>query len=267
MNYLMRFGIEYNPFIKNTNKDICINLSDYDQLIFRLRRLEQNKGIGVITGEPGLGKTTSIRHWARSLNTNLFKVIYISHSTLTMHEFCRELCDDLGIDVNHSKRVNLKAVQAEIKRLSIEKRITPVIILDEANYLPPQVLNDLKIIFNFDMDSREPYILLLIGQNSLRKTLNMKAHEALAQRVSMTYELKGLSKDESKKYIDEKLKQAGLNADFITPEGYNQVIAAAKGTPRVINQIMDKALLLVENRKESRIDEVIAMSAIDESTI
>lgn len=266
MNYLLKYGLEINPFIKNNN-DTKLELNNTKQLIFRLRHLEETKGIGLITGEPGLGKSTTIRHWVKSLNSNLYKVIYIAHSTVSVHEFYKELCEKLGIEEFYSKRKNLNNIQAEIKRLWIEKRITPVIILDEANYLPSSVLNDLKIILNFDMDSKEPYILLLIGQNTIRASLNMKAHEALKQRISMNFNFQPMDKDESKKYIDEKLKLAGANKELLTSEAYNQIIGASNGVPRKINQFMDKALLLMENKKIDIIDELTMMEAIDEITI
>lgn len=266
MNYLLKYGLEINPFTKNS-KDIKIELDNYKQVLFRLRRLEETKGIGLITGEPGLGKTTAIRHWANGLNSNLYKVIYIAHTTVTVREFYKELSDKFGLEEYHTKTKNLNNIQDEIKRLSIEKRITPVIILDEANYLPSSILNDLKILFNFDMDSKEPYILLLVGQNVIRNSLNMKANEALKQRISMNYTFNGMSKEESKLYIENKLKLAGANQELLTSEAYNNIINTSGGVPRRINQLMDKALLLMENRKLNIIDEQVAMEAIDESTI
>lgn len=266
MNYLMKFGLEYNPFIKNNN-DTKIELSNSEQLLFRLKHLEEIKGIGLITGEPGLGKTTTIRHWAKNLNPNLYKVIYIAHTTITVREFYKELCFKFGLDEYHTKTKSLNSLQDEIKRLWIEKRITPVIILDEANYLPSAILNDLKIMLNFDMDSKEPYILLLVGQNIIRNTLNMKSNEALKQRIAMNYTMNNMEKVESKNYIDSKLKLAGLNQDVLTPEAYNNIISASNGVPRRINQIMDKALLLLANQKANLINEQIALAAIDETTI
>lgn len=266
MNYLMKFGLEYNPFIKNNN-DTKIELSNSEQLLFRLKHLEEIKGIGLITGEPGLGKTTTIRHWAKNLNPNLYKVIYIAHTTITVREFYKELCFKFGLDEYHTKTKSLNSLQDEIKRLWIEKRITPVIILDEANYLPSAILNDLKIMLNFDMDSKEPYILLLVGQNIIRNTLNMKSNEALKQRISMNYTMNNMEKDESKNYIDSKLKLAGLNQEILTSEAYNNIISASNGVPRRINQIMDKALLLLANQKANLINEQIALAAIDETTI
>ncbi len=83
MNYIMRYGLEYNPFIKN-RADITFESSDYKETIFRLNYLKDIKGFGVITGEAGKGKTTIIRLWSKSLNRSLYKVIYIPLSTLTV---------------------------------------------------------------------------------------------------------------------------------------------------------------------------------------
>ena len=257
MNYLRKFGMEYNPFLKS--KDIKIELSEYKQLLFRLKHLEEIKGIGIITGEPGLGKTTAIRYWTNTLNKTMFKVIYIPHSTLTVMEFYRLLCDEFSLEVNYSKRKNFKSIQDVI-----EKRITPVIILDEANYLPSSILNDLKILLNFDMDSKDNVILILIGQKTFLSTLSLKSNESLKQRISMNYNISGLSNDEARYYIDQKLQASGLNTNLLSIEAYNQVINAANGVPRIINQIMDKALLLLCNYKLEEITETIAMEAINE---
>lgn len=262
MNYLKKFGIEYNPFLKA--KDIKLELSEYKQLLFRLKHLEEIKGIGIITGEPGLGKTTAIRYWCNTLNKNMYKVVYMPHSTLSVMEFYRQLCDGFNIDVSHSKRKNFKNLQDEIKRLVIEKRITPVIILDEANYLLSAILNDLKMLLNFEMDSKDNLILLLVGQKTLLSTLNLKANEALRQRVAINYNISALSKDEARYYIDQKLQAAGLTTPIISIEAYNQIINASNGVPRIINQIMDKVLLLFSNYKADEITETIAMEAINE---
>lgn len=267
MNYIVKFGLEYNPFIKNNSANIKVEFMNYKQLLFRLRHLEETKGIGLITGEPGLGKTTALRFWANELNPNIYKVIYIAHSTITIYEFYKQLCDELKIEVYYSKRKNLLNIQKEFLRLYIEKRITPVIILDEANCLSSEILNDLKILFNFDMDSKEPYILLLIGQSVLRNTLNYKANEALKQRISMQYNFEQLTKEESENYIMTKLKIAGLNNNIITKEGLNIIIGTSNGIPRNINNIMSNALLLLENKKADIIDDNIAMEACDENNI
>lgn len=266
MNYLGKFGIEFNPFVKNS-KEIKVEFTQSKELLFRLGYLEKIKGIGILTGEPGVGKTTCVRHWTNTLNPSLYKFVYIKQATLTVNEFYKALSDELGLDTQFSKRKNFKNIQQEINRLQIEKKITPVIILDEANYLPYSVLNDLKLLLNFEMDSRDRFILLLIGQNILRNTLNLKCHEALRQRIVINYELTPLSPEDSRIYIDTKLKEAGLAVNLLTDEAYNQIINYSNGTIRIINQIMDKALLILSAKKADIIDQDIMLSAIDEFSI
>lgn len=97
----------------------------------------------------------------------------------------------------------------EIARLSIEKRKTPVIIIDEADYINNAILNDLKILFNFEMDSGDRAAILLAGLPKLNSTLRLAIHEPLHQRPVMNYNPEGLSKEEGRSYIHEKLKGAG----------------------------------------------------------
>lgn len=265
-NYLAKFGLEYNPFNKNS-KQFLIDLTDYSQLLFRLKHLQSTLGIGIVTGEPGLGKTTALRYWSESLNKSLYKIVYIKHSTITVLEFYRLLAEELGLEPVHSKRVNFNNIQAEIKRLIIEKKVTPVIIIDEANYLSTGILNDFKLLCNFDMDSKDRMILLLCGGNTLRSALNFKSNEALRQRISMNYQINNLDKNESKFYIDTKLKNAGLKTPILSDEAYQQIINYSNGTMRIINQIMDKALLILCNKKDNIITGDIAMEAINECII
>ena len=162
MDYTSRYGLEFNPFLKNS-KDILVETQEFKELRFRLDYLLATRGFGLLTGSPGRGKTTAIRSWATHLNPSLYKVVYSSLSTLTVMEFYRNLAVELGIQPAHRKVENFRRIQDEINRLVLEKRITPVIIIDEANYISGSILNDLKILFNFEMDSRDRVVVLLAG--------------------------------------------------------------------------------------------------------
>ena len=84
MDYIARFGLEFNPFLKNS-KDIIVENEEFKEVRFRLNYLAETKGFGVLTGSPGLGKTTALRTFADSLNPSKYKVIYTSLSTLTCY--------------------------------------------------------------------------------------------------------------------------------------------------------------------------------------
>ena len=172
MDYITRYGMDFNPFIKNS-KEIVVETSDYKEVVCRLNYLLNNKGFGILTGGPGRGKTTIIRNWCNSLNSSLYKVIYTSLSTLTVAEFYKNLAMQLGLEPMARKIDNFKIIQNEINRYTVEKRITPIIIIDEANYISNGILNDLKMLFNFDMDSRDRAIVLLVGLPQLNNTMRL----------------------------------------------------------------------------------------------
>lgn len=140
-------------------------------------------------------------------------------------------------------------------------------IMPETDRAINSILNELKLLLNFDMDYKDRLIILLVGQNSLRNTLNLKSNETLRQRIVLNYSLSQLSKDESKFYIDSKLKQSGLNQEIISSEAYNQIINYSNGVMRIIDQIMDKALLILSNMKTDITTGEMAMEAINEYSL
>lgn len=266
MNYHSRFGMEFNPFIKNA-PNVLVETEEYREVIARLNYLLNNKGFGLVTGSPGKGKTTTIRNWAKSLNTALYKVIYIPITTITCVEFYRYLANELGIETHYKKYQNFTAIQAEINRLVLEKRITPVIILDEANHINSSILNDLKILFNFEMDSRDRVVLILTGLPSLNNTLRINSHEPLKQRITMNYNLEGLNKEEAAIYIKEKIRKAkGLDSMF-TPNAIEGIINAANGTPRIIDKLCNACMMIADNKKLDTINQDIVMSAVNETEL
>lgn len=263
MEYFTRYGLEFNPFLKNS-KDILINTAEYNEAMFRLDYLAKTRGFGLLTGSPGRGKTTTIRAWTSTLNPSLYKVIYTSLSTLTANDFYRNLVRSLGAEPAFKKPDNFRIIQEEITRLAIEKRKTPIIIIDEANYINNPILNDLKILFNFEMDSRDRAAILLAGLPKLNSTLSLGIHEPLRQRVVMNYNLDGISKEEGKTYISEKLKGAGCNQTIFEEAAVEAILNAADGTPRMINKYCNASMLIGDSKKADFITTDIVMQAIND---
>lgn len=263
MDYFTRYGLEFNPFIKNS-KEILVHTTEYKETLFRLDYLAKTKGFGILTGSPGRGKTTAIRTWSSTLNPSLYKVVYSSLSTLTPNDFYRNLVKELGSEPAFKKPDNFRIIQEEITRLSLEKRKTPIIIIDEANYINNAILNDLKILFNFEMDSRDRAAILLAGLPKLNSTLQLQIHEPLKQRIVMNYNLEGLSKEEGKTYISEKLIGAGCNQTIFEEAAVEAILNAADGTPRLINKYCNMSMLLGDSHKANLITTDIVMQAIND---
>jgi len=263
MDYIARYGLECNPFLKNS-KEILLETEEFKELRFRLDYLLSTKGFGLLTGSPGKGKTTAIRSWSSSLNNSLYKVIYSSLSTLTVMEFYRYLVMELGGQPAHRKVENFRLIQDEINRLVFDKRITPVIIMDEANYISGSILNDLKLLFNFEMDSRDRAVILLAGLPHLNNTLRLGIHEPLRQRIVMNYDLGGLSKEEGRSYIQTKLNGAGCHQSIFEENAMEAVLNAANGTPRLINKFCNASLLVGNSNGLNRITADAVMQAIND---
>lgn len=266
MELTSRYGLEFNPFLKNS-KEILFEGTEYKEARFRLDYLAKTKGFGLLTGAPGRGKTTLVRSWSSTLNTSLYKVIYTSLSTVTVNDFYRNLAASLGAQPSYRKTENFYTIQEEINRLSMDKKKTPVIIIDEANYIKNAVLNDLKILFNFEMDSRDRAVILLVGLPQLNNTLQLSIHEPLRQRIIMNYNVEGYSKEEGRAYIELKLKKAGCTDAIFDESAMEAILNASDGTARVINKLCNASLVIGHSQSVNRIDANIVMQAINDNTL
>ena len=263
MDYTARFGLKFNPFLKNS-KEVFVETEEQRETRCRLNYLASTKGFGLLTGAAGRGKTTAIRNWANTLNPSLYKVVYSSLSTLTVSDFYRNLTMNLGAQPAFRKPDNFRLIQEEIIRLSVEKRKTPVIIIDEANYINNAVLNDLKILFNFEMDSRDRAIILLAGLPTLNNTLRLSIHEPLRQRIIMNYNMEGMTKEEGRTYIHAKLKGAGCTQPVFDDAAIEAILNAADGTPRVISKLCNSSLLIGDTKDLNIITPNVVMQAVNE---
>ena len=266
MDYAARYGLEFNPFLKNA-KDIFLETAEAKEAKLRLDYLGETKGFGVLTGSPGLGKTTAARLWASSLSPSRFKVIYSSLSTLTVMDFYRQLAAGLGAEPSFYKNTLFNDIQGEINRYTLEKRVTPVVVIDEADMLSHKVLSDLQILFNFEMDSRDRAVILLVGQPRLNTTLNQSTHESLRQRIIMNYHMGGMTKEEVRSYINRKLEGAGSHQPVFDENALEAVINAANGTARMVNKICSRCLMIGASQGQKIIDAEIVRIAVEDNQL
>ena len=139
-----------------------------------------------------------------------------------------------------------------------------IIVIDEAQYLRTAILNDFKIIFNFNMDSKNYASVILLGLPTLNDILTRSAHEALRQRIVVNYQLSGLSNDEAHLYVNNALKQAGNDSVIFTDDAINTAHQLSKGSFRVFNNLLEKSLIIGANQQQLNIDnEIIRLANID----
>jgi len=131
MIYRAYFGMEFNPFDKVNSQKCPFESQDFKEATSRLEHLKDIRGIGLFTGLSGMGKTYTLKQFVDKLNPNLYKVVYIPLSTVTVLEFYKAFAYGLGIEPAQRKIDIFKQIQECIEALSTAKRITPTIILDE----------------------------------------------------------------------------------------------------------------------------------------
>ena len=260
------WNMTHNPFSKSSG-GFCFESQDYKEATSRLKFLTANKGIGLFTGLAGQGKTFILRSYLSNLNPSLYKVFYSPLSTITAMDFYRSLA--MGLDITPSSRkVDMfRQIQERIVTLDKEKRITPLIVLDEAQYLNTAILNDLKIIFNFNMDSVNHTVVILAGLPLLNNTLVKQVHESIAQRITINYMFSGLSETEANSYVLQGLRDCGASDKIFPPASLAALYAASGGSIRKLNALITNSLIIGAQKKLEFIDTDAVMDSLNDFSI
>lgn len=265
--FRQHFGMKINPFDKEIETDNLFETADLKELNSRLKYVMNNRGICLITGEPGSGKSTAIRKFSQGLSSSLFKVCYLSLTTLTVADFYKALVYLLGEEPEYRKIDRYRQIQRSIENFYNEQRITPVIIIDEAHMASTAVLDDIRMIFSFKMDSTNPYVLILTGQPSIRNKLALNMCYPLKQRISMKYSMQGLTAYETDSYIRSRLKLAGADENIFTKPATQAVHDTSNGFLRSINNIATHSLMYSASKNTSTVDEEAVYQANTELAV
>lgn len=267
--YTSYYGMTMNPFLKEETAKYKYESNDFKQTISRLHYIKEIKGVALITGNTGFGKTYTIRCFINEFNKDLYKVIYISITKdMTNFDFFKILCDNLNLDVGNCYKTDIyRKIQDEIKRLVLKDRIQPIIILDDIHLINKEVFENFKVFYDFDMDSKDYVSLILVGKNEIKHELSKNIYEELKQRILANYCFEGFSREEVKEYIKSRLALAEANSDVFTEDGINSIYANSKSSPRRINALVTNCLILGFQNNYSKINSNIVMSAREEMDI
>ncbi len=261
--YQSYYAMSCNPFSKEMDIRYPYESGDFKELINRFKYLTEIKGIGVFTGGPGLGKTFSLRSFAQSLNPDLYKVIYISAiQNMTSFDFFKEIGDAFRIDTGSCYKTDLyHNIQKEIFLLVEQEKRMPILMIDDAHNLSREIFLNLKILYEFDMDSKDYITLLLVGKPELKTELSKNVYDYLKQRVLVNYKLEGLTRQEVKEYIETRLQLANVHHELFSEDALNALYSCSKSSPRRLNTLLLNCLLLGYQNQKQIIDSEIVMIA------
>ena len=152
-------------------------------------------------------------------------------------------------------------IQKTVMDLFEHQGKTPCFILDECHLMDHETLQELILITNFQMDSKVPFLLILIGQPDLREKLKRRMHEPLNQRVTLKYHMAGLNQEEARTYILHQLKIAGRIDPLFNENAYEVIHQLGLGLPRKINNLCQAAMTLAITKKLTSIDADLIVQA------
>jgi type II secretory pathway predicted ATPase ExeA len=241
--YRKHFGLSRHPFAKEIEPDDFFPAAAGQEMAVRLAHLVEMRGIGLVTGESGSGKTSICRRVLTALHPSLYRVIYVCHSTGNVMDLYKTIAWEMGLPTERSRAALFRQIRTEVNRLCTDARCRPVLIVDEAHHLRPDVLEDLRLLTNYQMDSENRLCLLFVGQTELRRRLGMAVYEALCQRIVVRYHLAGLGREELPRYIAHLLRLAGTELPLFEPAAIEAIFQATGGLPRKVNGLAHHALM------------------------
>ena len=240
--YLRHFALTRLPFETPTHTDELFDSNSRREAETRLNHLIELRGIGLLTGEVGSGKTTVCRHVTTVLHPGLYRLCYVSLTTGNVLDMYKSIAWELGLPTERSRATAYRAIRTEVTRLVCETKQLPVLVIDEAHHLRNDVLEDLRLLCNYEMDSENRLCVLFVGLTELRRRLAMAVHESLSQRLVVRHHLTGLDRDELDAYLTHRLRLAGCEIPLFEPPAIEALFQSARGLPRLINRIAHYAL-------------------------
>ncbi|MCJ7843379.1 AAA family ATPase [Lederbergia sp. NSJ-179] len=258
------FGWKQKPFGREIATKNLYRSAQYQELEARLKYMIQDRSFGCITGEVGAGKTTAIRALRDQLNTSHHVFLYISDSSLRPRDFYREMLVQIGVEPRFLASDVKRQFKAALLELFEVKKKTPVVIIDEAHLLSPAMLQEIRFLTNFHVDSISPLALILVGQPELRDKLRLRSLEAISQRITTRFHLVGFSYDDMKAYIQHHLRQVGEDRQIFSEAALSKIYKQTRGIMRLINNLCTECLLDAVSRQQKIIDEDSVDRVIDE---
>lgn len=248
------FGLNEPPF-NMTPDPRFVYLSRHHQAALSAMRygVERRSGFIQITGEIGAGKTTLSRMFLQQLGENVHSSL-VFNPKLSELELLQGIVEDFGLEPKSRRRKDCFDVLNRFLLEETAKGFNAVVIIDEAQLLPPKALEQVRLLSNLETTTQKLLQIILMGQPELQDLLKRKDLTQLRQRITVRCHLPELSLEEVGQYVAHRLNISGARENFFTQEAIERIYHLSSGIPRVINVLADRAMLAAYTKNTFSID-------------
>lgn len=251
--WLRHFDLSEPPFSKDIEDERLwlptSKLATIDELVDALEAREH----AVLVGEPGGGKTCTLRALRRRLPETEFRLTYCHNATLGRRDFYRQLCIALGLSPKATAAAVFHSVSTHIEELGRE-RVHPVLVLDEAHLLHQQVLEHLHVLANYQWDRKPLLSLVLVGLPELWSQLARRKNRSLWSRIHCRLSIEAPTLADTTEYVEYRLRQAGASKLLLGAGALTILHEATRGQLRDIDRVATNAMRTAARRKLSLVD-------------
>ena len=261
--YRKFYGLSEDPFQLNTDPRFFYMSRHHHEAYAHMNyALNASKAFTVITGEVGTGKTSLIQLMLAQ-DQGRTRTVHLFNPKLSTRDLLKYICHNLGLKTEGLTKGDLLMLLCNflLKCYALGERV--VLIIDDAQALSPTLLEEVRLLTNLETPQSKLLQVILMGQPELDKVMSDPRYRALRQRISVQYHLNPLNRNETKEYIEHRLKVAGSRgARIFKPAAVRLIWKFSQGIPRVINILCDNALVIGYSTSRKVIDGQIAKEAL-----
>lgn len=258
--YLDHFGLHRQPFSEHASAEALWQDTRMEEGLARLDYLVGQGTLGLVTGSTGVGKSALLKRFLNTLPQQQCEAIYCHLTHLPSASLLKLVVTQLG----EVPRFGKDRVYKQILQRASRAEATLLLIFDEAHLLDGDALTDLRLLISSALDVGPPLKILLAGQDSLRHVLRQSRHTDLLNRVSVRYQLKPLTCEQTLQYLDFQMTGAGGDTKVFDESVKTLIHDFTGGIPRQINSLATACLLQAVARNAARIDERLFQAAAGE---
>ena len=260
------YGFSRTPFGRGLAPQMLHRHAAHAEAVARIGWCINERGLGVITGEVGAGKTVAIRAALAHLDSSRHTVIYLGNPAVGGRGIYASIVTALGGVPRFHKAALIPQTMNLLAAEEHERGRTTILVCDEAHLLDADQLEELRLLTNADMDAHSPFACLLVGQPTLRRRIKLGTFAALDQRITLRYVMTGMTNTETAGYLTHHLKLVGRSDTLFSDDATALIHQVSRGLPRAVNNLAIQALVAAYATNKTIVDESSARAAVTEVT-